>query len=109
MLIACRASRNGRSMRRVGASTKICTAFGYAMRGSRTRARAGAGCSAVAGVNDAKTWPTQLQQWTGWNVSNAGEGAYQADQVVLLGRAIVATCSPAGVSGRLDTRRHNRD
>jgi hypothetical protein len=35
-------------------------------------------------VVDDQSWPAHLQQLTGWNVNNGGQGGYQADQIVLL-------------------------
>ena len=62
-----------------------------------------------SGVRDVETWPAQLQQLTGWNVNNAGEGGYQADQIILLRRAIVTAYSTASAGSRLDTGHHHRN
>jgi hypothetical protein len=45
-------------------------------------------------VNDDQSWPAQLQQLTGWNVNNAGEGGYQADQIVLLAEQLLPLVRP---------------
>jgi hypothetical protein len=47
-----------------------------------------------SGVSDSETWPAQLQQLTGWNVNNAGEGGYQADQIILLGEQLLPLIHP---------------
>jgi hypothetical protein len=45
-------------------------------------------------VNDDQSWPAQLQQLTGWNVNNAGQGGYQADQIVLLAEQLLPLVRP---------------
>jgi hypothetical protein len=54
------------------------------------------GSSFTAGseVNDDQSWPAQLQQSTGWNVNNAGEGGYLADQIVLLAEQLLPLVRP---------------
>jgi hypothetical protein len=54
------------------------------------------GSSFTAGseVTDTETWPAHLQQLTGWNVNNAGEGGYQADQIILLGEQLLPLIRP---------------
>lgn len=47
-----------------------------------------------SGVIDAQTWPAQLQQLTGWNVNNAGQRGYQADQIILLGEQLLPLIRP---------------
>jgi hypothetical protein len=47
-----------------------------------------------SGVRGSETWPAQLQQLTGWNVNNAGQGAYQADQIILLGEQLLPLIRP---------------
>ena len=47
-----------------------------------------------SGVIDAETWPAQLHQLTGWNVNNAGQGGYQADQIMLLGEQLLPLIHP---------------
>src|SRR3984957_20459271 len=47
-----------------------------------------------SGVIDAETWPAQLHQLTGWNVSNAGQGGYQADQIIMLGEQLLPLIRP---------------
>lgn len=47
-----------------------------------------------SGVRDVETWPAQLQQQTGWNVNNAGQGGYQADQIILLGEQLLPLIQP---------------
>jgi hypothetical protein len=47
-----------------------------------------------SGVRDVETWPAQLQQLTGWNVNNAGQGGYQADQIILLGEQLLPLIQP---------------
>jgi hypothetical protein len=47
-----------------------------------------------SGVHDVETWPAQLQQLTGWNVNNAGEGGYQADQIILLAEQLLPLIQP---------------
>jgi hypothetical protein len=45
-------------------------------------------------VNDNQSWPAQLQQSTGWNANNAGEGGYQADQIILLAEQLLPLVQP---------------
>jgi hypothetical protein len=45
-------------------------------------------------VNDDQSWPAQLQQLTGWNVINAGQGGYEADQIVLLAERLLPLVRP---------------
>ena len=54
------------------------------------------GSSFTAGseVNDDQSWPAHLQQLTGWNVNNAGQGGYQADQIVLLAEQLLPLIRP---------------
>jgi hypothetical protein len=54
------------------------------------------GSSFTAGseVTDDQSWPAQLQQMTGWNVNNGGEGGYQADQIVLLAEQLLPLIRP---------------
>ena len=54
------------------------------------------GSSFTAGseVVDEETWPAHLQQIAGWNVNNAGEGGYQADQIILLGEQMLPVIHP---------------
>jgi hypothetical protein len=40
-------------------------------------------------VNDDETWRAHLQQLTGWNVKNAGQGEYQAEQIALLAEQLM--------------------
>jgi hypothetical protein len=47
-----------------------------------------------SGVSDSETWPAQLQELTGWNVNNAGQGGYQADQIILLGEQLLPLIHP---------------
>lgn len=47
-----------------------------------------------SGVSNSETWPAQLQQLAGWNVNNAGEGGYQADQIILLGEQLLPLIHP---------------
>jgi hypothetical protein len=47
-----------------------------------------------SGVRDVDTWPAQLHRLTGWNVNNAGEGGYQADQIILLGEQLLPVIQP---------------
>jgi hypothetical protein len=47
-----------------------------------------------SGVRDVETWPAQLEQLTGRNVNNAGEGGYQADQIILLGEQLLPLIRP---------------
>jgi hypothetical protein len=54
----------------------------------------GSSFTAGSGVVDSETWPAQLQQLTGWNVNNAGQGAYQADQIILLGEQLPPLIRP---------------
>jgi hypothetical protein len=42
-----------------------------------------------SGVSDSETWPAQLQ-----HVNNAGEGGYQADQIILLGEQLLPLIHP---------------
>jgi hypothetical protein len=54
----------------------------------------GSSFTAGSGVSDAQTWPAQLAQLTGWNVNNAGEGGYQADQIILLAEQMLPLIRP---------------
>ena len=47
-----------------------------------------------SGVVDSETWPAQLAQLTGLNVNNAGQGGYQADQIILLGEQLLPLIRP---------------
>ena len=47
-----------------------------------------------SGVIDGETWPAQLHQLTGWKVNNAGQGGYQADQIMLLGEQLLPLIRP---------------
>jgi hypothetical protein len=48
-------------------------------------------------VNDDQSWPAHLQQLTGWNVNNAGQGGYQADQIVLLAEQLLPLIRPQAI------------
>lgn len=54
------------------------------------------GSSFTAGseVNDDQTWPAYLEQITGWNVNNAGEGNYVADQIIMNGEQLLPIIRP---------------
>ena len=54
------------------------------------------GSSFTAGseVIDDQSWPAHLQQLTGRNVNNAGQGGYQADQIVLLAEQLLPLIRP---------------
>jgi hypothetical protein len=54
------------------------------------------GSSFTAGseVNDDETWPAHLEQITGWNVNNAGNGAFVADQIIMNGERLLAVVHP---------------
>ena len=54
------------------------------------------GSSFTAGseVNDDQSWPAHLQQLTGWNINNGGQGGYQADQIVLLAEQLLPLIRP---------------
>ena len=54
------------------------------------------GSSFTAGseVNDDETWPAHLEQITGWNVNNAGNGAFVADQIIMNGERLLAIIHP---------------
>jgi hypothetical protein len=54
----------------------------------------GSSFTAGSDVNDDQSWPAHLQQSTGWNVDNAGEGAYQADQIILLAEQLLPLIRP---------------
>jgi hypothetical protein len=54
----------------------------------------GSSFTAGSGVVDQETWPAHLQQFTGWNVNNAGQGGYQADQIILLGEQLLPLVRP---------------
>jgi hypothetical protein len=45
-------------------------------------------------VNDAQSWPAQLEQITGWNVNNAGSGNYVADQIIMHGEQLLSVIHP---------------
>lgn len=75
--------------------------YGFRSNGSAAATVTSGGVLAVgssftvgSGVMDAETWPAHLQQLTGWNVNNAGEGAYQADQIVLLAEQLLPLVRP---------------
>jgi hypothetical protein len=46
-------------------------------------------------VVDQQSWPAHLAQLTAWNVNNAGEGGYQADQIILLGEQLLPLIRPS--------------
>jgi hypothetical protein len=54
------------------------------------------GSSFTAGseVADEETWPAHLQQLTGWNVNNAGQGNYVADQIIMIGEQLLPLIHP---------------
>ena len=54
------------------------------------------GSSFTAGseVNDDETWPAHLEQVTGWNVNNAGSGAFVADQIIMNGERLLGIIHP---------------
>ncbi len=54
------------------------------------------GSSFTAGseVDDDQTWPAQLEQMTGWNVNNAGEGGYVADQIIMNAEQLLPIIHP---------------
>jgi hypothetical protein len=54
------------------------------------------GSSFTAGseVNDDETWPAHLEQITGWNVNNAGNGGFVADQIIMNGERLLAIIHP---------------
>jgi hypothetical protein len=54
------------------------------------------GSSFTAGseVNDNQAWPAYLQQLTGWNVNNGGQGGYQADQISLFAEHLLPLIHP---------------
>ncbi len=54
------------------------------------------GSSFTAGseVNDDKSWSAHLEQITGWNVNNAGNGAYVADQIIMNGERLLPIIHP---------------
>jgi hypothetical protein len=54
------------------------------------------GSSFTAGseVSDDETWPAHLQQITGWNVNNAGQGNYVADQIIMNGENLLPLIHP---------------
>jgi len=54
----------------------------------------GTSFTAGSGVKDDETWPAQMQRLTGWNVNNAGEGGYQADQIILLAEQLLPLIHP---------------
>jgi hypothetical protein len=54
----------------------------------------GSSFTAGSGVRDSETWSAQLQQLTGWNVNNAGQGGYEADQIILLGEQLLPLVRP---------------
>lgn len=54
----------------------------------------GSSFTAGSGVDDDQTWPAQLEQMTGWNVNNAGEGAYVADQIIMNGERLLPIIHP---------------
>jgi hypothetical protein len=54
------------------------------------------GSSFTAGseVNDDETWPAHLEQITGWNVNNAGNGGFVADQIIMYGEQLLPIIRP---------------
>jgi hypothetical protein len=54
------------------------------------------GSSFTAGseVDDDETWPAHLEQITSWNVNNAGNGAYVADQIIMNGEELLPIIRP---------------
>jgi hypothetical protein len=54
----------------------------------------GSSFTAGSGVLDDQSWPAHLQQLTGHNVNNAGQGGYQADQIVLLAEQLLPLIRP---------------
>ena len=54
------------------------------------------GSSFTAGseVNDDETWPAHLEQATGWNVNNAGNGGFVADQIIMNGERLLPIIRP---------------
>jgi hypothetical protein len=54
----------------------------------------GASFTAGSDVIDEETWPAQLAQMTGWNVNNAGQGGYHADQAILLSEQLLPLVRP---------------
>jgi hypothetical protein len=57
----------------------------------------GSSFTAGSDVNDDQSWPAHLQQLTGWNVNNAGQGGYQADQIVLLAEQLLPLIRPQAI------------
>jgi hypothetical protein len=45
-------------------------------------------------VNDDETWPAHLEQITGWNVNNAGNGGFVADQTIMYGERLLRVIHP---------------
>ena len=45
-------------------------------------------------VNDDETWPAHLAQITGWNVTNAGVGGYEADQIIMNAERLLPVVRP---------------
>jgi hypothetical protein len=68
--------------------------------GARSKAQPGGvlalGSSFTAGseVNDDETWPAHLEQITGWNVNNAGNGGFVADQIIMYGEQLLPIIRP---------------
>jgi hypothetical protein len=54
----------------------------------------GSSFTAGSGVIDDQTWPAHLQQLTGRNVNNGGQGGFQADQIVLLAEQLLPLIRP---------------
>jgi hypothetical protein len=54
----------------------------------------GSSFTAGSGVIDEQTWPAHLEKITGWNVNNAGEGAYVADQIIMNGERLLSIIHP---------------
>lgn len=54
------------------------------------------GSSFTAGseVKDDETWPAHLEQISGWNVNNAGNGAFVADQIIMYGERLLGIIHP---------------
>jgi hypothetical protein len=54
------------------------------------------GSSFTAGseVGDDETWPAHLEQITGWNVNNAGNGGFVADQIIMYGERLLPIIRP---------------
>jgi hypothetical protein len=54
----------------------------------------GSSFTAGSDVNDDESWSAHLEQITGWNVNNAGNGGFVADQIIMYGERLLPLIKP---------------